>query len=86
LPLVRRVGGLADTVADTRLETLDTNATGFVFDPFDADALVACALRAMALYRRQADWQLVQRRAMTQRWEWQGPARQYLALYQSLTH
>jgi starch synthase len=84
LPLVRRVGGLADTVADARLETLDSTATGFVFDAFDADSLVAASRRALALYRRPADWQLVQRRAMQQRWDWQGPATQYQALYQLL--
>lgn len=86
LPLVRRVGGLADTVADTRLETLDTNATGFVFDAFDADALVACARRALALYRRPADWRLVQLRGMRQRWDWEGPAQQYLQLYRAVLH
>ena len=36
LPLVRRVGGLADTVVDSDLETLtDHTATGFVFNDFD---------------------------------------------------
>jgi starch synthase len=86
LPLVRRVGGLADTVADTRLETIDSDATGFVFDAFDADALVAGARRALALFRRPADWRLVQQRGMRQHWDWTGPARQYLHLYRSLVH
>jgi starch synthase len=84
LPLVRRVGGLADTVADTRLETIDSDATGFVFDAFDADALVAGARRALALFRRPDDWRRVQQRGMRQHWDWNGPARQYLQLYRSL--
>lgn len=86
LPIVRRVGGLADTVADTRLETVDQDATGFVFDAFDADALVWGARRALALYRRPADWRIVQQRGMRQSWDWGGPARQYLQLYRSLSH
>ncbi|MEY8879106.1 MAG: glycogen synthase GlgA [Leptothrix sp. (in: b-proteobacteria)] len=81
LPLVRRVGGLADTVSDTRLETLDTEATGFVFDDFSAEALLATAVRAQALYRRRSDWQLVQRRAMQQTFNWEGAAARYEDLY-----
>jgi starch synthase len=81
LPLVRRVGGLADTVADTRLETLDTNATGFVFDDFSAQGLLQAVARALALYRRSADWQQVQRRAMAQACGWDTAATRYLALY-----
>ncbi|MDO9597477.1 MAG: glycogen synthase GlgA [Azoarcus sp.] len=84
LPLVRRVGGLADTVADTRLETLDHDATGFVFDAFSADGLLQAAARALALYRRKADWTLVQRRAMALPCGWDVPAAHYLALYRRL--
>lgn len=80
LPLVRRVGGLADTVADTQIETLDHDATGFVFDDFSAAGLLGAARRAQALYRRSADWKLVQRRAMQQSCDWAGAAAQYLAL------
>lgn len=84
LPLVRRVGGLADTVADTRLETLDHDATGFVFDAFTADGLLQAAARALALYRRKADWTLVQRRALALPCGWDVPAARYLALYRQI--
>jgi starch synthase len=81
LPLVRRVGGLADTVVDARLETLDADATGFVFDDFSAEALLGAVRRAQALYRRRADWQLVQRRAMQQVFNWEVAAARYEDLY-----
>ncbi len=81
LPLVRRVGGLADTVADTRLETLDDNATGFVFDDFTASGVMQAATRALALFRRGTDWKRVQARAMAQPCGWDAAAAQYLALY-----
>ncbi len=84
LPLVRRVGGLADTVADTRLETLDTDATGFVFDAFDAAALLHAVHRALALHRRPAEWKTVQRRGMEQPLGWDTAAARYLALYRQL--
>ncbi|ACB34157.1 glycogen/starch synthase, ADP-glucose type [Leptothrix cholodnii SP-6] len=84
LPVVRRVGGLVDTVADARLETLDHDATGFVFDDFSADGLIGACLRAKALFRRRADWLQVQRRGMQQPFGWEDSARQYLKLYQQV--
>lgn len=83
LPVVRRVGGLADSVHDTRLETLDTDATGFVFDTFDVSGLQSALMRALALYRRRADWTLVQRRAMQQPFGWSQAAQRYLQAYRA---
>ena len=80
LPLVRRVGGLADTVADTRLETIDIDATGFVFDEFSLPALQQALARACALHRRPADWKRVRSRAMAQSFGWDRAARALLAL------
>jgi starch synthase len=86
LPLVRRVGGLADTVVDCSLEDMaEDRATGFVFDRFDAADLMRAVRRAFALYRRPADWKAVRRRAMNQRFDWDVAAREYLALYRSLS-
>jgi starch synthase len=85
LPLVRRVGGLADTVADSRLETLDSAATGFVFDDFSVDGLLGAVERMQALWRRPKDWTLVQRRAMRSDCSWEPAARQYLDLYRQIT-
>lgn len=84
LPLVRRVGGLADTVTDTGFETLDDHtATGFVFDEFSVPALEAAIRRALALYRRRADWQAVQHNAMARRHDWAGAAQRYLEIYRA---
>jgi starch synthase len=84
LPLVRRVGGLADTVADTLLETLDSSATGFAFDGFSAEALHTAVQRMLALWRRPADWARVQQRAMGVDCSWEPAARRYLDLYRDL--
>ena len=85
LPLVRRVGGLADTVADASLETLDTDATGFVFEEFSAAALARTITRACALFRRGSDWKTVQRRAMAKDFGWQRAAERYVALYRQIS-
>ena len=82
LPLVRRVGGLADTVTDCSLEALDEGrATGVVFEAFSEDGLDAGIRRALALYRRRSEWRAVQRTAMAQRHDWAEAAQQYLAVY-----
>jgi starch synthase len=87
LPLVHRVGGLADTVVDCALENLaDGTATGFVFDRFDGAAFGAALRRAFALGARRLEWRRVQRSAMGQRFEWSAAAARYVALYRSLLH
>ncbi len=83
LPLVRRVGGLADTVVDTTLEDMaDGKATGFVFDRFEADDYARAMRRAFALYRRPADWGRVRATAMQRPVDWATAAAQYIAVYQ----
>jgi starch synthase len=83
LPLVRRVGGLADTVVDADATALaEDRATGFVFDAAHPSALEAALARAIALYREPAKWQQIVRRAMAQQFTWDAAARQYLALYE----
>ncbi|MBX3635450.1 MAG: glycogen synthase GlgA [Rubrivivax sp.] len=77
LPVVRRVGGLADTVTDVQ----QPGGTGFVFDEATPAALAACVARAVALKRDAAGWQAAMAHGMAQRLSWGGPAREYLALY-----
>ncbi len=83
LPLVRRVGGLADTVVDCTLENLDDgSATGFVFDDLSPDGLLSALRRALALFRRPNEWAAVQRHAMGLRFDWSAAAHHYVAIYQ----
>lgn len=85
LPLVRKVGGLADTVTDCSLENLaDETATGFVFETFDTVSFNSSVRRAFALYNRKADWKKVQKRGMQQEFSWKDSAKQYLALYKQV--
>ena len=85
LPLVRRTGGLADTVVDCTLEDLaDERATGFAFERFDAADLSRALRRAFALWARPRDWRTVRGRAMAQRFGWDTAAARYLALYRGM--
>jgi starch synthase len=82
LPLVRAVGGLADTVVDSNPQTLaDGSATGFVFQHPDAAELLATLRRAVALWYDQQSWRQVQLAAMAQDFSWQQSANRYLQLY-----
>jgi starch synthase len=84
LPVVRRVGGLADTVIDADGSDVEGSplSTGFVFDAATPAALAHAVLRARRLKAEAPQrWLARQQRAMAQPMGWDGPARQYLALY-----
>lgn len=84
LPLVRRTGGLADTVQDCSLENLaDATATGFVFERFELPDFNQAVRRAFALHDKATLWRDVRRQAMRRQFDWDGPAVAYLALYQA---
>jgi starch synthase len=85
LPLVRRVGGLADTVVDADLATLeDKTATGFVFDAFTDAEYRNAVRRACTLYQRPAQWSRVRKTAMAQSFDWTNPAKRYVEIYRDL--
>ena len=82
LPVVRAVGGLADTVVDATPDTLKNGtATGFSYTGDDADALEHCLRRAVGFYSKRKTWESLQQTAMAQQFDWQGSAQQYLKLY-----
>jgi starch synthase len=85
LPLVRRVGGLADTVVDANAVTLaEGSATGFAFDDATPPALEAALQRATALFADRNAWRRLMRRAMTRDFSWEVAARRYVELYRTL--
>lgn len=84
-PLVRRTGGLADTVIDCTPATLtDGTANGFVFEQASSDELLACLQRAVSTWRQTTHWQQLQRNGMALDLGWHTAAQQYLKRYQQL--
>ena len=82
LPLVRRVGGLADTVVDASAEAIAADrATGFSFDAASASALEHAIARAVETFHQPPLWRQLMLRAMAQDHSWEGAARKYMALY-----
>ncbi len=85
LPLVRRVGGLADTVVDATPDNIESDrATGFVFDDPARHALGARIREACVLYADDGVWERIQRRGMVQDFSWDDSAAHYEQLYRSL--
>ena len=85
VPVVRRVGGLGDSVVDSHDATRRTGvATGFVFEEATATALAGAVSRLLACWREPPAWRALQQAAMAQDFGWSGPARQYQALYREL--
>ena len=81
-PVVRKVGGLADTVTDTSADTLmKQQATGFVFDEANTSDFLHAVTRAVALYAQPDKWRCLQKIGMTRDFSWHNNALTYLSVY-----
>lgn len=79
VPLVRKTGGLADTVAAYNSKT--GQGTGFVFNEYSPAALIAALRRALAVYRNKKKWTSLMRAGMKQDLSWERSAKKYVKLY-----
>src|SRR6266536_1544209 len=79
VPVVRRTGGLTDTV--TEFDPARRAGTGFTLDAFAVDALLDAVRRAASAYRQPALWKALVRNAMAEDFSWEASAREYVTLY-----
>lgn len=85
IPVVSRVGGLADTVIDANEMAVAGNvATGIQFWPVSSESLAGAVRRASALFHDKPVWQRMQNNGMNVDVSWRNPARQYASLYRKL--
>lgn len=83
LPVVRRTGGLADTVADTDEDA--NNGNGIVFDGTDERSCSAALDRAFRLFKDdRAQWDKISRRNMDSDMSWRKAGEDYLSLYRAV--
>ena len=82
VPVVRRTGGLADTIIDADEDPHHGN--GFVFDDPVADDLLATVRRALRAMTDGDRWQRIQKRGMVADLSWKQAARRYLEWYREL--
>lgn len=80
IPIVRRTGGLADTIQDCSPDLSSGN--GFSFTNYNDWALREAIERALAAYQQRDAWQGLVVRAMQQDFSWQASAYKYVDMYQ----
>jgi starch synthase len=79
VPVVRRTGGLTDTVSDYKPKT--GQGTGFLFEEYSAPALIDCLRRALAVYGDRTKWRSLMRNGMKQDFSWERSAKEYVTVY-----
>ncbi|MBW4484010.1 MAG: glycogen synthase GlgA [Tildeniella torsiva UHER 1998/13D] len=82
IPVVRRTGGLVDTVQHHDPE--HHTGTGYCFDRYEPLDLFTCLIRAWEGYRFKDAWRALQRRAMEQDFSWDKSAIDYVRLYSEM--
>jgi len=82
IPIVRKTGGLSDTVSN--LSTDLKRGTGFMFDSFEASELTATIKRAAQSFADKAAWKRIVQRIMKQDLDWTEPVLQYELLYRKV--
>jgi starch synthase len=83
VPVVRRTGGLADSVQ--HYDAASGSGTGVVFNHFDPPALEWALNFALDLYGQPAHWARVMLNGMSQDFSWQRRTGEYLGVYRRLT-
>jgi len=79
LPIVRKVGGLGDTVTNYNPPTSTGN--GFTFNHFDEWSFYGAIIRALETYKYKNIFENIIVRAMKSSNSWEIPAKKYLELY-----
>jgi starch synthase len=82
IPVVRRTGGLADSV--THFDPATGEGTGIVFNDFDTGAMDWALDTAMQWYAQPDLWQKIVRNAMRCDFSWETQANEYLKLFAEL--
>jgi starch synthase len=83
VPIVRRTGGLADSVQHWNPAT--RRGTGIVFNDYDAPAVRWALHGALDLFKDRDGWLQIMRNAMAQDFSWDRQSREYVQLYEQLT-
>lgn len=75
IPIVRKTGGLADTVSD--YSPLNKESNGFVFERYDSSSLLIAIVRAYENFQNKKIWKSLQKNAMTRDFSWENSAKKY---------
>jgi starch synthase len=81
IPVVRRTGGLADTIYD--YNTTNRTGNGFVFDEYTGEALGEAISRALDLWAQKDKWWDLMLRSMALSYSWEIPAKKYARIFRA---
>jgi starch synthase len=82
IPIVRRTGGLADSVQ--QFDAASGQGTGVVFNDYDTGAVMWAVGTALDLYAQPALWQRLVHNAMAADFSWKRSVEHYIAAYERL--
>jgi starch synthase len=82
IPIVRRTGGLVDTVSHHN--PMAQTGTGYCFDRYEPLDLFTCMVRASEGFSYKDKWQELQQRAMLQDFSWVKSALEYIKMYKEI--
>ncbi len=80
VPIVRKTGGLADTVKD--YHEFDEKGNGFTFEQYSSYALYTTLERALNMFKDKKIWKGIMMRGMKEDFSWKHSAKEYLRLYE----
>ncbi len=82
IPIVRRTGGLVDTVSHH--DPMNQGGTGYCFDRYEPLDLFTCMVRASEGFVYKDRWEQLQQRAMSQNFSWLKSALEYIKIYKEI--
>jgi starch synthase len=85
VPIVRKTGGLADTVKDwgEGLANGERTGTGFSFSGYNKNELLRTVERALEIFKDKSAWRKIQLNGMKKEYSWERSAKEYLVLYKN---
>jgi starch synthase len=82
VPIVRKTGGLADSVH--HYDPITRRGTGIVFDDFNSEAMSWALDTALDLYEQPEVWREIMRQGMAENFSWERQGALYVQLYRRL--